>query len=301
VNGVALPGLTTVYARADHTHPTDTTRLPTTGDPVLTGTTQAAAVSVTGDVAIAGIIAALGKGHLLGAISGDATAAISKADANILLHDGGGDNWAGIGIDASGKVFIRVGQTGTPAAAVYVDTSSATTFLKSPVVPTPANTDSSTKFATTKFVKANPASGPYLPAGGGTVTGDVRVNGYIRSWRGAGETGVIYLSTPGVGTKYLYYNGADFYLNGQSAYSSNGRLLGNSDFATPIRDIRFAYLADRTRGSTQGLEEPYGGGVITGMSAMASARWDETLGYYNHFRYRQFQALTTSWWAVSYA
>jgi hypothetical protein len=52
-----------------------------------------------------------------------ATGAPTQADASILLYDVGGANWCGMGADANGYMWWRVGTTGTPVNAMYLDTT----------------------------------------------------------------------------------------------------------------------------------------------------------------------------------
>jgi hypothetical protein len=49
-----------------------------------------------------------------------ANTALSVTDANILLYNFGSNNWAGLGADGSGNVWIRTGLSGTPIGALIV-------------------------------------------------------------------------------------------------------------------------------------------------------------------------------------
>ena len=74
------------------------------------------------------------KGHLFGTPAGTiATGAVTPADANIILYGSGTNNWAGIGTDNGGNVWFRTGLTGTPAPAMYIDTSQVVHFTNPPV------------------------------------------------------------------------------------------------------------------------------------------------------------------------
>jgi hypothetical protein len=291
MNGVLMPGLSYSYSRADHVHPTDTSRAPLP-NPSLTGTTTAPAASVT-SVSVAGTFMAVGDGNLLGNPSGASQpAAVAKSDANIILYDGGPDNWAGIGTDQNGRWWIRTGLSGQPSAAFFIDQARDATFLKTPIAPTPPSSDSSSKFATTAFVAANPASGPYIPLNANSnVTGRLDVgNGDWRVYRSDG-TGVVFLNN--TGDRYLYFNGSGYHMPGAHANSANGRLWGAGDFPTPIINIRLAYLGDPVFANNSGLQEPYGGGCTTGHDGLYTGlQW--------RFRQFQIQLGNGGWYAVGY-
>ena len=289
VNGVNIPGIVTKYSRGDHVHPTDTSRV-VPNNASLTNTTNAEAVTITGDITISGVITSRAKGHSLGTASGTASPPL-KSEANIIFYDAGGDNWAGMGSDNGGNVWIRTGLTGTPGPALFIDQARNITFLKSPIAPTPGAGDNSTKIATTAFVLANPASGPFVLLSGGTMTGMLTVaNGDWRVYRSDG-TGVVFLNN--TGDRYIYYNGSSYQLPGAHAYSSNGRLWGSGDFPAPIVNIRMAYLGDLLHAFSSGLNEPYGGGCTTGSDGYSDGVIQ---------RYRQFQIqIGATWYAVAYA
>jgi hypothetical protein len=61
------------------------------------------------------------KGHQFGVNGGTIyTGALANTDPNILFYNISSTNWAGIGTDTSGNVWIRTGTSGTPAAAFAV-------------------------------------------------------------------------------------------------------------------------------------------------------------------------------------
>jgi hypothetical protein len=290
VNGVNIPGLVTKYSRADHAHPTDTSRAPT-NDASLTGTSSVPAANITGNINITGIFTGTSKGHYLGTASGSWTTP-SPADANILLYDAGGGNWAGMGSDGDGVFWMRTGLSGSPRPAFTIDPSRNFTFLKTPQAPTPATADNSTRIATTAFVLANPASGPYIPVNGGcTVTGLLYVAGDWRTYRSDGS-GVVFLNN--TGDRYVHWSGNNYWLPGAHANSANGRLWGNGDFATPIVNIRLAHIGDYNIAPGVGLTEPYGGSCTTGNDgAFNGITW--------RFRQFQIQLGNAGWYAVGYA
>jgi len=293
MNGVVLPGLEYKYARGDHRHPFDTTKAKPSNEN-LTGTTNTGTVTITGNIAVTGTFYSLAKGHYFGTPSGNVSPPL-KSECNVIFYDVGGDNWCGMGTDSGGNFWIRTGLSGTPGPALFIDQGRNTSFLRPPISPTPGAGDNSTRIATTNFVLSNPAVGPFLPLSGGTTTGGVfYINGDLRTHRND-NTGVIFLNT--YGNRYLHYTGNDqYHLVSAHCYTAAGRLFGNGEVGWPILDTRFAFLGDRAMAYMQALEEPYGGGVITGQSGWAAGGGGSWA-----MRYRQFQAVTSSWWAVGYA
>jgi hypothetical protein len=296
VADIVAPGTLTLYSRDDHRHPTDDTLAPIE-DAVLTGLSNITHASV-GSSNVVGKIAAIAKGHTFGSASGNITVAVDKADTNIILYDDkvNAGNWAGFGSDASGRFFIRTGDSGSPAAAFWMDQQRQASFLQIPDAPTPPLDDNSLKLATTSYVLNTPAQagGPYLPLSGGTVTGGIMyINGDLRTYWSNG-TGCIYLNA--YGDRYLYYDGGGYYMNGAHAYTANGRLWGNGDFNWPIINERLAYYGDYNAGTNTGLQEPWGGCIYTGMGGHAQTNGSGIIQ-----RMRQWQVCTSSWWAVGYA
>lgn len=54
----------------------------------------------------------------------------SKSNCNILLYDAGGENWAGLGTDASGSIHMRVGTSGNHAPQFKFDGTGTLTASK---------------------------------------------------------------------------------------------------------------------------------------------------------------------------
>jgi hypothetical protein len=79
-------------------------------------------VAKTGDTMTGPLIGP--KANLFGSASGTAASgALTAADANIQLYYNGPSNWCGIGTDVPGEFWIRTGVSGTPAAALVIDSS----------------------------------------------------------------------------------------------------------------------------------------------------------------------------------
>jgi hypothetical protein len=130
-------------------------------------TTTTGALTVVGGVGIGGAINVAGnvtstsgtfhtttKGSQLGTAGGTSVASTPPADtdANLLMYDGGSGNWAGIGADTNGVFWIRTGLSGTPAPALYLDTSQNAHFSGA-------------------AISASPSGGVgYATGAGGTVT-----------------------------------------------------------------------------------------------------------------------------------
>jgi hypothetical protein len=86
-------------------------------------------------VTAAGTITAASKGHILGTFGGTAaTGAVTTADSSIQFYNVSSTNWAGVGADNSGNLWFRVGTSGTPAPAMYIDTSQVAHFVGNGVV-----------------------------------------------------------------------------------------------------------------------------------------------------------------------
>jgi hypothetical protein len=146
-------------------------------------------------------------------------------------------------------------------------------------------------------IGAQPAGSYQPPLGytpvnkaGDTITGSLLVNnvlsagavysstaGDINAVRtSAPTTGVIFLGNTG---RYLYYDGSAYHLPGARLYTNGYNI---------VVSVRMAYAADRSYAG--GLEEPYGGTVITGASR---------LGTFRH-RYLQYQLNDGGWYTAGY-
>ena len=103
------------------------------------GTLTGVALSLSGNITSGGSVTTTVKQNLFGTSGGAAaSAAIPQTDANIMLYNGGASNWNGMGADGSGNMWFRVGTSGTPTPAFYLQASDkAATFTGSAVTLTP--------------------------------------------------------------------------------------------------------------------------------------------------------------------
>ena len=308
MDGAGASGVSINYSRGDHQHPTDTSRAAAVA-PAFTGGITTDTLTVTGTASFGGAITAVSM-----TLSGTATIGVVKAntlnvgnsplnyplsvrvaaDKNFILFNDGG---AAVGLGAvndagSANVPMNIWTSG-------LSLSGPVSFQTYPTAPTPPAADNSTKVATTAFVLANmPVVGGFLPLSGGTLTGQLVVNADItssagsittRGWSGNQATGLILFGN--TGARYCYWDGTTYNFNGGAVTASNGRLWGAFDFGTPVSNGRLAMAADFAMPGAGGMNEPYGGAVVTGMYA--------TSGWV--FRFRYMQLYTTGWFTCGYA
>jgi len=152
---------------------------------------DAAYVNVTGDTMSGPLIVPV-KGNQIGIHggTGNATSAVTPADANFLLY-GSGVNWAGMGADAGGNVWLRTGLSGTPVPALAIFNSGQ------------VNVQSSLPSTT-------PNTGSLVVAGGAGFGGDIHCPDIYATRPGAPTTGYIFY---GNATKYMGYDGTKFVFN----------------------------------------------------------------------------------------
>lgn len=106
-----------------------------------------------------GFVAAIKGLNQFGTAGGAfSTTALSISDANLILYNFGAQNWAGIGTDNAGQIWFRTGLSGTPAAALWIDTSQS-----AHVTGTTAST--------------SPTTGALTVAGGVGVVGALNIGG----------------------------------------------------------------------------------------------------------------------------
>jgi hypothetical protein len=160
MDGVAAPGVSDLYSRGDHVHPSDTSRVAKAGDTMTGALTLPAAnptvaahaahkgyvdgqdgilntaitgkVSKTGDT-MSGPLVAPVLGHVIGGLGSTFhTGGVLPADASIRLYDAGANNWAGIGSDQGGNIWFRTGTSGNPVPGLAIDTSQFVRIDKTP-------------------------------------------------------------------------------------------------------------------------------------------------------------------------
>ena len=152
MDGAASAGVATTWSRADHIHPTDTSRAPL-ASPAFTGTPTAPsplAADSSGALATTSFVKA--QGYAVGG-------SVPTPSGTTPAMDGTG-NAGGLTTYARGD---HVHPTDTSRAPLL-----SPTFTGTPTAPTPASTDSTTSLATTAFVKAQ----AYAPLASPVFTGN---------------------------------------------------------------------------------------------------------------------------------
>jgi hypothetical protein len=77
-----------------------------------------------------GNVVGLGKSSQLGGAGGTGwNGALTPADANVLGYNNGGGNWAGLGVDGAGTLWLRTGTSGTGPAAFSISPGGGTSFI----------------------------------------------------------------------------------------------------------------------------------------------------------------------------
>jgi hypothetical protein len=113
----------------------------------------------------------------------------------------------------------------------------------------------------------NSATATITPNASGVSTGLNVVNGDITTYRTGGTTGVIYLSSSG--TRYLFWDGTSYQLNGAAVVASNitaaGNTTGNAATATTATNVSGGTVNSTTlnvagNGSSA---DPYGTAAVT--------------------------------------
>lgn len=125
-------------------------------------TTPDIGVATGTSLALSGIVGAASKGNVFGTASGtSATGAVTLADANILLYNFGSTNWAGIGADSGGNVWVKTGTTGTPVPAFWL------------------NGGDQSAHVTSTTASTSPTTGALIVAGGVGISGALNVAGGV--------------------------------------------------------------------------------------------------------------------------
>ena len=148
---------------------------------------------------VGGPITAPVKGHKLGTFSTvSAGSAMPKADASVLFYDISAENWAGYGVDGAGNFWLRTGLSGTPAPALWIDTSQSSHF-----------------------------TGPmYVESGLSVSNSAVILNGLWSRVAASPTTGFLYLGNDGA--KNLNFDGGAFNFVGAALnVTGQGRIKGS--------------------------------------------------------------------------
>jgi hypothetical protein len=128
----------------------------------------------------------------------------------------------------------------------------------------------------------------------GGVTGVASAGDIILSRISAPTNGVLFLGNQSGGSRYLYYDGTNYNLQGAAVLAANGRLWGATDFnyALMLVNSRLVYAADYTHGPS--FVEPYAGAVMTGFGGVTGS------SAVARYRYLQIQVYTGTWYTVAY-
>jgi hypothetical protein len=331
MDGAGASGSIINYARGDHQHPSDTSRAPL-ASPTFTGTVTAPGWHVTGNATIDGSltvasITAVGAATVGGTLTAGAVKATVSVNAcnspiswplvvNLAPNINAGLYYDGTNLCAG---FGVINDVGSAWGSLFIP--SQTAFAVPPTAPTPGAGDNSTKLATTAFVLANVPTGSYLPLAGGTISGNLTVNGhtYLNASEVStggfmtffqplgyigqgGQTNVMIQATAGgqpamsfhVPGAFACNFGMDstgaFYKGGWSFGSSVYKFWTQQDFnGVPVTTGRLAYAGDFNI-TGGGLSEPYGGAVVTAYDYIAGV-----------MRFRYMQLFTTGWFTIGYA
>ena len=183
-DGTAAVGSSATYARADHVHPTDTSRAPLasptfTGTPAAptasggTNTTQIATCAfVTAAVSSVSYTLPTATASVLGGVKPDGTS-ITNTSGAISVTYGTAANTAAQGNDSR----ITGALSATTAASTYAPLASPA-LTGTPTVPTASAGTSTTQAASTAFVGAAITAAAYvLPTASTSVLGGVKVDG----------------------------------------------------------------------------------------------------------------------------
>jgi hypothetical protein len=173
--------------------------------------TDARYVNVTGDTMSGPLIVPV-KGNQIGTLGGTgATGAVTTADANFLFY-GGAANWAGMGVDGAGNVWLRTGLSGTPVPALAI-LNDQTAYISKPTAVNPANNAQGTYYFGNSGTKSLSYDGTnYTLSGGGFYAIGLIYSGVSITSAASATAGSYYFGQSG--TKYLNYDGTNFNLVG---------------------------------------------------------------------------------------
>jgi len=198
---------------------------------------------------------------------------------------------------ATTAINDKVSKTGDTMTGPLVvsNINGPTTFNTSPVAPTPAAADNSTKLATTAFVKANTPSG-FLPLTGGTITGGLTVNGEL-----VAATNYLRFGSSGSQGYIIWSGGASYSLGGAGAIWHSGNFTPSSY----VSNGRLVYAGDKSNNAWGG--DVFAGAVVTGIGVTTAQGNDFVSGQPFTYvaavfsRYRYMQLFTSGWFTIGYA
>jgi hypothetical protein len=301
MDNVASAGALIEYQRGDHIHPTDTSR--------------AALVSpwVTGMVADS--VAA--SGAYTSNLTTYANSSIVSQNADV---DGqpsvGCYNWdrgyvMGLMLDVNNRVAVaNMYGDGLPTSnPANIDINGnlylATTMLVS------RDPTGGLDVATLNYVNTRAINGGYMPLSGAQMSGQLYANPSWGSLMGnpapsievRGNNCDAYMTFHRSGyfaCNFGMSSDWNFWMGGWSYGAGVAyRFWSTRDFGgLPVTDSRLAFCTDLAHGSYSGLQENWGGAVISGSSGYNG----QGLGSYTIvIRYRYLQLLTNGWYTVGYA
>jgi hypothetical protein len=213
-----------------------------------------------------------------------------KGDKNrweLVLGDATAESGNNVGSDFDLIAYADDGATVT-GTALFGSRSTALLTVK-------ANPTTALGIATKQYVDT--ADATKLPITGGTVSGNLQVNGYVQASSEIGSSANVFRfgavgSSPGYiqrqgGGSYALGGGGTIWHTGNfnpsaSVLVTNGRLALAGD----------AYVSGEYGGPPNPVPEAFSGAVMTGMGG-------HLLAYVGRFRY--LQLYTTSWFTVSYS
>lgn len=301
MDGAASAGALMLYQRSDHVHPHDTSRAPL----VAASLTGMSADSVTTTTFGSNSTTYVAGGHI-----------VSQNADNGGYPSVGCYSWdrgyvMGIMLDTNNRIgFGNMWGDGTPAANnANIDIGGnlylATTMLVS------RDPSGALDVATKNYVDTRSISGAYMPLAGGQMQGQFTSHYSQGSLNGGGPLSIEVRGNSG--DAYITFHRAGHFACNFGCSSDWNMWFGGWSFgagaayrfwttrdfgALPVTDSRLAFCTDLAHGAYSGLQENWGGALISGSSGYNG----QGLGSYTIvIRYRYFQLLTNGWYTVGYA
>ena len=301
MDGAANAGALMLYQRGDHVHPHDTSRAPL----IAASLTGMSADSVTATTFGSISTTYVAGGHIVSQNADDGgypSVGCYSWDRGYVM---------GIMLDPNNRIgFGNMYGDGTPAANnSNIDVGGnlylATTMLVS------RDPSGALDVATKNYVDTRSIAGAYMPLAGGQMQGQFTSHYSQGSLNGGGPLSIEVRGNSGdayitfhrtghfacnfgcSGDWNMWFGGWSF--GAGAAY----RFWTTRDFGgLPVTDSRLAFCTDLAHGAYSGLQENWGGALITGSSGYNG----QGLGSYTIvIRYRYFQLLTNGWYTVGYA